>query len=153
MGDDTMRYDLLAQEAMRGVVRLALQRAAMPEGLPGEHHFFITFLTRHPGVVLPPHLRDEYPDEMTVVIKRHYWDLSVDHNAFSVGLSFHGKPEVIRVPYSSVLRFQDPEGQFSLQFPRPELSAKPDPAPEPASPASQADSEANVVSLDAFRKR
>lgn len=151
MSEDTMRYDLLAQEAMRGVIRLALERASSPGGLPGEHHFYITFVTQHPGVFVPPHLQEEYPEEMTVVIKRHYWDLEVDQEGFSVGLSFHGKPETIQVRYDAVIRFLDPEAQFVLQFPKSEKGAE---APTPAKTAAQTpDGEANVVSLDAFRKR
>jgi hypothetical protein len=154
MGDETMRYDLLAQEAMRGVVRLALERAASPTGLPGEHHFYITFVTHHPGVSLPPHLLEEYPEEMTIVLKRHYWDLEVSRDDFSVGLSFHGKHESIRVPYEAVVRFLDPEAQFVLQFPRPEVEAPPPrSAASPEPEGQKPEGEAEVVSLDAFRKR
>lgn len=150
-----MRYELLAQEAMRGVVRLALERAAGPSGLPGDHHFYITFVTDHPGVRVPPHLKEEYPEEMTVVIKRHYWDLEVEQVWFSVGLSFHGKNENIKVPYAAVVRFLDPEAQFVLQFPRPDgetPSASVVQALE-AAPTKPNGGEAEVVSLDAFRKR
>lgn len=148
-----MRYDLLTQEAMRGVVRLALERAASEEGLPGDHHFYITFLTQHPGVVVPPRLLEQYPSEMTVVIKRHYWDLMVEERAFSVVLSFDQRPENIRVPYAAVLRFLDPEAQFVLHFPRQESSpSAPDIEPPPRS-GSSPDGGAQVVSLDQFRKR
>jgi len=153
MSDESMRYDLLAQEAMRGVVRLALERAAAPEGLPGEHHFYITFVTASPGVSVPPHLLDEYPDEMTVVLKRHYWDLDVGRDTFSVGLSFHGKHENIRVPYDAVVRFLDPEAQFVLQFPRAEQPTAEAPNAAPAPREESPEGEADVVSLDAFRKR
>lgn len=147
MGDDTMRYDLLAQEAMRGVIPLALERAAGPEGLPGNHHFYITFATSHPSVVVPPHLLEKYPDEMTIVIKQHFWDLEVDREGFSVGLSFHGQPESIRVGYEAVIRFLDPEAQFVLQFvPSESETPSADETPLP-------DKDAEVVSLDAFRKR
>ena len=156
VSDDTMRYDLLAQEAMRGVIRLALERAASPAGLPGEHHFYTTFVTHHAGVSIPPHLRDEYPEEMTIVIRRHYWDLEVGREDFSVGLSFHGKPESIRVHYDAVVRFLDPEAQFVLQFPKPSrplLPAGPVSVEASHESSGTSDGEAEVVSLDAFRKR
>lgn len=144
-----MRYDLLAQEAMRGVIRLALARAASEEGLPGEHHFYITFVTAHPSVEVPRYLREEYPDEMTIVIKRHFWALDVGLESFSVDLSFHGKRETIRVGYESVIRFLDPEAQYVLQFPRPEVQmVEANPVPLEAQTG-----EAQVFSLDAFRKR
>lgn len=149
-----MRYELLAQEAMRGVIRLALERATGKEGLPGNHHFYITFVTGHPEVQIPPHLEEEYPDDMTVVIKRHYWDLQVDQEGFSVGLSFHGKHENIKVSYAAVTRFLDPEAQFVLQFPRSESDGSPAPTVMTAiEPKPEQTGDADVVSLDAFRKR
>lgn len=147
MADDSMRYDLLAREALRGVVRLALERAASPEGLPGNHHFYITFGTHYEGVVAPPHLRDEYPDDMTIVIKHHYWDLEVGPDGFSVGLSFHGKQEHIQVPYAAISTFLDPEAQFVLELPRTERR------PQTGEPVEPPRGDAEVVSLDAFRKR
>ena len=146
-----MRYDLLAQEAMRGVIRLALERAASDAGLPGEHHFYITFITDYDGVVVPPHLREKYPDEMTIIIKRHYWDLIVEERGFAVGLSFYGKPENIRVPYASVLRFLDPEAQFVLQFPRNEMAPSA-PSPKVLPSPSAVPGGAEIVSLDKYRK-
>ncbi len=142
-----MRYDLLAREAMRGVIRLALERAASPEGLPGDHHFYVSFVTAYPGVVLPRRLAEQYPDEMSIVLKRHYWDLEVGHEGFSVGLSFDQKRETIGVPYPAITRFLDPEAQFVLQFPRP-----PVPSSNPDGPSEEPDG-SKVVSLDAFRKR
>lgn len=155
MSDDSMRYERLAQEAMRGVIRLALERANSPEGLPGNHHFFISFLTQFPGVRLPEHLLEEYPEEMTVIIKRRFWDLSVRQDSFSVGLSFSNQREDISVPYAAVTRFIDPEAQFALQFPQTEVNPTPTITPVPTSSikAAPEGGEAEVVSLDAFRRR
>ncbi len=145
-----MRYDLLAQRALRGVVRLALERAASEAGLPGEHHFYIAFATEAPGVLIPEALRDEHPEEMMIVFKRHYWDLQVDPDAFSVTMSFHQTPQRLTIPLDAVTRFYDPVVNFALAWPPPH-SDTPDPA-EDTTPDSDADS-AQIVSLDAFRKK
>lgn len=155
MSEESIRYDLLQQEAMRGVVRLALEHATSESGLPGDHHFYITFQTRFPGVVVPPRLLEQYPTEMTVVIKRHYWDLMVEEQGFSVVLSFDQHPENIQVPYAAILRFFDPEAEFVLHFSRvdaPTGQPVPDIEPEPRS-ASVPEGGAQVFSLDQFRKR
>lgn len=156
---DLMGYERLAREALRGVVRAAVRRALAPEGLPGEHHLYITFRTQSPGVDLPEHLREEYPDEMTVVLKTHYWDLSVDDEGFSVGLSFHKRPEHIAVPFHAITRFFDPVAPFGLQFDAEPPAA--DLAPRPLAPAearlpeepAAAPEQAKVLQLDAFRKK
>lgn len=115
MPTDLIRYDLLAQEALRGVVRRVLVDAAR-DGLPGEHHFYITFDTRAPGVRLSNRMRDKYPLEMTVVLQHQYWDLIVTEHSFEVGLSFGGIPERLLVPFEAIKGFFDPSVQFGLQF-------------------------------------
>lgn len=168
MTEDLMRYDLMAQEALRGVVRLALERAASDDGLPGEHHFFVTFDTTAEGVELPDRLRTEYPEEMTIVFKPiHFSDLIVGPEAFEVTMTFNGKAERMRVPYAAVATFFDPSVRFGLQFPRPERPTTEDAAepmqPEEAAPdrdpaqdengPPEEEEKADVVSLDAFRKK
>ncbi len=115
MPTDHIRYDLLAQEALRGVVRRVLVDAAR-DGLPGEHHFYITFDTRAPGVRLSSRMREKYPLEMTVVLQHQYWDLVVTDYSFEVGLSFGGIPERLFVPFEAIKGFFDPSVQFGLQF-------------------------------------
>ncbi len=112
---DLMRYDLLAQAALRQVVRLALMRVEK-DGLPGDHHFFISFDVRHPGVVLSDRLRKKYSEEMTIVIQHQFWDLHVYPEHFEVGLSFDGIPEKLVIPFEAVKGFFDPAVQFGLQF-------------------------------------
>ena len=115
MAIDHIRYDLLAQEALRGLVRKVLTDAAK-KGLPGEHHFFITFDTRRDGVRLSPRLREQYPEEMTIVLQHQFWDLKVTDELFEVGLSFGGVPERLLVPFEAITGFFDPSVQFALQF-------------------------------------
>ena len=115
MPEDLIRYDVLAQEALRGVIRKVLQEVAKT-GLPGEHHFFIAFDTQAPGVQISPRLKSEYPEEMTVVLQHQFWDLDVGEKGFSVGLSFNGIPEKLSVPFAAVKGFFDPSVQFGLQF-------------------------------------
>jgi hypothetical protein len=112
---DHIRYDILAQEALRGVVRQVLVDAAK-NGLPGEHHFFITFDTNADGVEMSPRMRAQYPTEMTVVLQHQFWDLTVSEGRFSVGLSFGGVAEKLVVPFSSIKGFVDPSVKFGLQF-------------------------------------
>lgn len=160
MAEDHMRYDILAQEALRGVVRKVLSEVART-GLPGEHHFFISFSTRAPGVRLSEKLLGQYDKEMTIVIQNQYWDLKVTETGFEVGLSFDGIPETLVIPFSAIKGFFDPSVQFGLQF---------DPATAPSSEAVEGKADAateavaaaetgedatgeKVVSLDAFRKK
>ena len=152
---DQMHYEAMAQEALRGVVKAALKRAAAPEGLPGAHHFYITFKTRGAGVSVPPDVMAKYPDEMTVVLQHQYWDLAVEHDLFSVMLKFGGMPKVLAMPYSAVTRFYDPSVQFLLQFEAPIATATlPAAAEPPLEPTEPVDPDApNVVSLDTFRKK
>lgn len=153
---DSMRYDAMAQEALRGVVKAALKKAASPEGLPGAHHFYITFKTDSPGVSGPPDLLSKYPDEMTIVLQHQFWDLAPGETFFSVSLKFGGQPKRLSVPYTAVTRFYDPSVQFLLQF---EAQGGSPPAQAPEASAASADAEApagdqpKVVSLDQFRKK
>ena len=115
MAEDLIRYDILAQDALRGVVRKVLSEVSRT-GLPGEHHFYISFLTRAPGVRISSRLLAQYPEEMTIVIQHQYWDLTVTEQAVEVGLSFNGVPERLLVPFAAVKGFLDPSVQFGLQF-------------------------------------
>ena len=164
MAEDLMRYDLLAQEALRGVVRASL-RKIVKSGLPGEHHFYIAFDTRYPGVRLSERLDNKYPREMTIVLQHQYWNLQVREDEFEVELSFDNIPERLVVPFNAIKGFLDPHVQFGLQFetvkvdlPAKEPDAQAKPAlPEPAVAAAEpaaADAESGrVVSLDSFRKK
>lgn len=159
---DDMHYELLAQDALRGVIRAALERAATPEGIPGAHHFYITFKTRAAGVSLPNDVAAKYPDEMTIVLQHQYWDMEVTDSQFSVMLKFGGAPKVLTVPYKAIVRFYDPSVQFMLQFDEPEVveaeiaplpTPVRDPEAAPTAPKSTDDGETKVVSLDQFRKK
>ncbi|MGB8577478.1 MAG: ClpXP protease specificity-enhancing factor SspB [Pseudolabrys sp.] len=112
---DQIRYDLLTQQALRGVVRSVLADTAK-KGLPGDHHFYISFDTRADGVRLSDRLRAQYPDEMTIILQHQFWDLKVGDDEFEVGLSFGGVPERLTVPFEAINGFFDPSVQFGLQF-------------------------------------
>ncbi len=161
--ESLLPYDDWTEAAMRQVMVRALAHVAA-EGLPGEHHFYISFRTDHPGVVIPARLRAQYPTEMTIVLQHQFWDLRLDEAAglFSVGLSFGGVPTTLVIPLAAITGFADPYVRFGLRFragepaaappaaevPAPEPpEAAPEPQPAPATPAPQ------VVSLDAFRRR
>ena len=115
MATDHIRYDVLARDALRGVLRRVLSDAA-EHGLPGEHHFFITFLSTAEGVKLSPRLLAQYPEEMTVILQHQFWDLTVSDVAFDVGLSFGGITERLSIPFDAITAFVDPSVQFGLQF-------------------------------------
>jgi uncharacterized protein len=115
MAVDHIRYDILAQDALRGLVRKVLMDTAK-NGLSGEHHFYISFDTRADGVRLSPRMRAQYPEEMTVVLQHQFWDLEVTESGFEVGVSFGGIPERVTVPFAAVKGFFDPSVQFGLQF-------------------------------------
>ena len=115
MAEDLIRYDILAQDALRGVVRKVLAEVSRT-GLPGEHHFYITFATHAPGVRVSSRLLARYPEEMTIVIQHQYWDLAVTEHAFEIGLSFQNQMERLLVPFTAVKGFQDPSVEFGLQF-------------------------------------
>jgi hypothetical protein len=168
MAEDLIRYDVLAQDALRGLVRKVLSEVAHT-GLPGDHHFFITFDTRHPGARLSSRVRAQYPGEMTIVLQHQFWDLKVTEQAFEVGLSFKGVPEHVHIPFEAITSFVDPHASFGLKFdPEARLASAPgeqalrSPAPitlptplvepTPAEP-EKPQAPAGVVSLDAFRKK
>lgn len=115
MPEDHIRYDILAQEALRGVMRKVLGEVART-GLPGNHHFFITFLTGAPGVRVSSRLRERYPEQMTIVIQYQYWDLKVTDVGFEIGLSFSDIPEKLEIPFTAVRGFYDPSVNFELEF-------------------------------------
>ena len=170
MATDHIRYDVLVRDAMRGVLRKVLVDAS-EHGLAGEHHFFITFLSKADGVKLSPRLLAQYPEEMTVILQHQFWDLVVTEDRFEVGLSFGGVPERLVVPFSSIKSFFDPSTQFGLQFETDETPAAADKpavpaaAPSLAPPAAVSDAlaetpepatkseGAEVVRLDRFRKK
>src|SRR4026209_60561 len=112
---DQIRYDLLTQQALRGVVRSVLTDTAK-KGLPGDHHFYISFDTKADGVHMSDRLRAQYPDEMTIILQHQFWDLKVSEDEFEVGLSFGGVPERLTVPFDAINGFFDPSVQFGLQF-------------------------------------
>ncbi len=156
--DSLLPYDEWTQEALRHVVVSALRHVAT-SGLPGGHHFYVTFKTQYPGVLIPDRLRVQYPDEMTIVLQHQYHSLSVDDagESMAVGLSFGGVPSILTIPILAISNFADPEVRFGLQFevevPEP-VPAADLPAPEGDDvPARENDGPADVVSLDAFRRR
>jgi hypothetical protein len=161
MEDDTeqrppslLPYDDWIETAMRQVVAQAVAYVAA-NGLPGDHHFYLTFRTDHPGVVIPPRLRAQYPQEMTIVLQHQFWDLKMDTDAglISVGLSFGGVPASLAVPLAAVTGFADPHVRYGLRF-RPAASAGVAETPEPeTNAAADAEETPQVVSLDAFRRR
>jgi hypothetical protein len=137
MAVDHIRYDILAQEALRGVVRTVLDDAAK-NGLPGDHHFYITFDTHAEGVRLPPRLLAQFPEEMTIVLQHQFWDLTVDEAAFEVGMSFGGIPERICIPFAAIKGFVDPSVQFGVKFENlAENAAEAHPPADAAAPAKR----------------
>jgi hypothetical protein len=168
MAEDLMRYDLLVQEALRRVVRLALLRVART-GLPGDHHFFIAINNKHEDVKLSERLRQKYPNEMTIVLQHQFWNLVVHERYFEVGLSFDNIPEKLSIPFDAVKGFFDPSVQFGLQFeeiPADQRETLLEAAPVPATTTSEASNAApededgkpgrgpeKIVSLDQFRKK
>ncbi|MGU3537228.1 SspB family protein [Methylobacterium sp. A54F] len=127
MADDLIRYDLLVQDALRGVVRKVLTDAAR-DGLSGEHHFYVSFRTEAPGVRMSQRLREKYPQDMTIVLQHQFWDLGVNEHNFEVGLSFSGVPERLLVPFDALTGFFDPSVQFGLKFDLSDGSEVPEPA-------------------------
>jgi hypothetical protein len=156
--DSLLPYEAWIHESLRNVMRLALDRVAR-EGLPGEHHFYITFRTDHPGVRMPARLKAQYPHEMTVVLQHQFEALEADADGFAVTLFFGGVPAHLTVPWLAVTQFADPSVRFGLRFELKESEATPEPeatspetAPDKPAPTPSAETP-QVVSLDAFRKR
>lgn len=147
--DSLIPYDEIVQESLRGVVRRVLADVAAGGGLPGAHHFFIAFRTRHPGVDMPKHLLERYPEEMTIVIQHRYWDLLVEDDHFEIGLTFNQVPAKLLIPWTAITGFVDPAVNFALQF----MVAAPEPEDEPPPPVDAGDSGSNVVSFDFKRKK
>jgi uncharacterized protein len=171
MATDHIRYDVLARDALRGVLRRVLADAA-EHGLPGDHHFFITFVSTAEGVKLSPRLLAQYPEEMTVILQHQFWDLVVTEDRFEVGLSFGGIPERLVIPFSAIKSFFDPSVQFGLQFETSDSAPATDEGQATAAPAAsvpqvaataakETDKDepekpsegAEVVRLDRFRKK
>jgi hypothetical protein len=158
---DLLGYDRMMERAIRGVVREALAVAAS-KGLPGAHHFYITFRTGAPGVAIPDQLLAKYPEEMTVVLEHQFWDLEVTEDAFAVTLSFGNKPARLFIPFAAVTTFADPSVQFGLQFKQAEAEGSQMPAGQAAPASAEApkakakaagDAPGEVVTLDSFRKK
>lgn len=166
MNQNTLDYERLVDSALKGVVREALALAAR-RGLPGAHHFYVTFKTTHPGVEVSDALRGRYPDEMTIVLQHQFWGLEANEDAFEVTLSFSGVSERLKVPFAALTSFVDPSVKFGLQF---RAGAAAPPASTQASQASDAAKTAEpkalpggetapaeppdkIISLDSFRKK
>ena len=177
MNEDLLGYNEMVGQAMRSVVRKALERAAKG-GLPGNHHFYITFRTDHPDVMIPNRLSEQYPEDMTIVLQHQFWGLRPDNEGFDVELSFNRRHEHLRIPYAALITFADPSVNFGLQFhveveddriaaDQPEAasdekgptrkemerSASDRPAPDEADEAQIGDGADNVVTLDFTRKK
>ena len=159
--DETLRYDKMVEQALRSVVRQAVTEV-MADGLPGDHHFYITFMTDYPGVKIPDYLRERYPGEMTIVLQYQFSDLKVDAQKLNVTLSFNNVPEALVVPLAAITIFADPSVNFALQF-QPlgddgddfdpeELPVDEKPA-KGKGKADKGDKTGEVVSLDKFRKK
>jgi hypothetical protein len=154
-------YDEIVQDALRAVVGRVLGEVEQTGGLPGDHHFYITFKTRAPGVSIPKHLLERFPEEMTIVIQHRFWDLKVEEDDFTVGLSFGGVPATLHVPFAAVTQFHDPAVEFALTFhanadevPGAEHeAAENDPPETAAAPEEPKDDGSNVVSVDFTRKK
>lgn len=161
MENEVLRYDKMVEGALRGVVRKAVEEV-IKDGLPGDHHFYITFMTDFPGVEIPDYLRDRYPGEMTIVLQYQFYDLSVDSERMKVTLSFNNVPERLVVPLAAITIFADPSVNFALQFQPLGEDEEPDPddfleeeekGGSSGKGAKKADKTGEVVSLDKFRKK
>ena len=161
---DYIGYEALTQAAMRGVVREALRETARNKTAPGEHHFYITFRTKAPGVKMAEHLVERFPDEMTIVIQHQFWDLEIFDGHFEVILKFNGVPQPLSIPFAAMTRFVDPSVNFGLSFERsdkatgqdvvaPAVGEEPAPQAEEAKRASGDQGAGTVVNIDAFRRK
>lgn len=153
--DSLIPYDEIVQEALRAVVGRVLGEVERGGGLPGEHHFYITFKTAAPGVEVPPHLVQRFPDEMTIVIQNRFWDLKVAPDRFEVGLSFNQVPSRLVIPFAAVTGFVDPAVNFALQFQAQADGIEPATAAAAGNdaPVPGQDDGSNVVSVDFTRKK
>jgi hypothetical protein len=165
MAKTVLRYDKMVEDALRGVLREALM--ASINGLPGGHHFYITFRTRYPGVDVAPYLQTQYPDEMTIVLQHQFWGLEVTQDWFEVTLSFNRMNERLHIPFAAVTAFADPSAKFGLQFQadttveavqpavadETQPSAESDASPAKDAPSASDEAGAQVITLDAFRKK
>jgi len=162
---DTLRYDRWIEDALKSVVRKALNYC-QENGLPGEHHFYITFATDHPNVVIPAHLREQYPQEITIVLENEFWELDVQEDFFHVTLSFSDVRTPLHVPFEAITGFADPSVKFGLQFKMEmldedeeydddiaELNVAPTSGSTPPKGKPDDKSKDNVITLDAFRKK
>ena len=152
MPDSLIPYDEIVQDSLRAVVRRVLLLVEEGGMLPGQHHFYIAFSTRAPGVEMPRHLMERYPDEMTIVLQHKFWDLKVEEDAFEVGLTFNQVPAKLRIPLDALTGFVDPAVNFALQF-QAKLPPPSDPEPEPQPAPPPVTDGSNVVTLDRFRKK
>jgi hypothetical protein len=154
MSRDLLRYDKMVEDALRGVVRQSLTQVAK-NGFPGNHHFYLTFRTGFPGVVIPDHLRAQYPEEMTIVLQYQFWGLEVSEEAFEVTLSFNKVHERLHIPLAALTSFVDPAVQFGLQFKGEVIVGEPEPPLKEGTGTTGAepDKSGQVVALDAFRKK
>ena len=164
MSDDTpdslIPYDSIVQEALRAVVGRVLGEIEDTGGeLPGAHHFYITFKTHAPGVVIPQNLRERFPDEMTIVLQNKFWGLNVREDGFSVGLSFNQVPAELEIPFAAITQFVDPAVDFGLQFQATVADMAPAPTEHPENDGSDdgspkpVDDGSNVVTVDFGRKK
>jgi hypothetical protein len=167
MSDDTpdslIPYDAIVQEALRAVVgRVLGEIVSAGSELPGAHHFYITFKTHAPGVSVPPSLRERFPDEMTIVLQNKFWDLRVEDELFSVGLSFNQIPAELVIPYAAITQFVDPAVDFGLQFQATVADMAPTPTDDPGNDeqeretggaVKETDDGSNVVTVDFGRKK
>ena len=157
--DSLIPYDEIVQEALRAVVGRVLGQVEAGGGnLPGAHHFYITFKTAAPGVDIPKHLRERFPDEMTIVLQNKFWGLKVEEHGFSVGLTFNQIPATLVVPFSAITAFVDPAVDFGLQFQAVDLPHEPEPHDDPGNdtpegPVPVADDGSNVVTVDFGKKK
>lgn len=154
--DSLIPYDEIVQDALRAVVGRVLSQIVGYDSLPGEHHFYITFKTQAVGVDIPAHLIAKFPDEMTIVLQNRFWDLKVENDHFSVGLSFNQTPSILVIPYAAITAFVDPSVDFGLQF---QVSDDDETQPEPHDEADNdrpeviSEDGSNVVTVDFGKKR
>lgn len=170
MANDSLRYDCMVEDALRGVVRDALSYVA-EQGLPGNHHFYITFRTAHPGVVMPDHLRAQFPKEMTIVLQYQFWGLDVGRDTFGITLSFSDVSERLTIPFESIVAFADPSVRFGLHFDSSakeedanqsregstgsalRVTQREDPSDGDQESAAEVEDTGKVVPLNTFRKK